>query len=294
MEIEDLEKFLVIAATENLQRAADRLDTTAGGLSKSLRRLETALDTRLFDRVGKQISVNDAGLRLQQRAAEIVAMAKQTRAEFAGLARGLECRVAAPAVLQLEWARRIQKALVRQQADARLSMTSAYEALALKMLVRGEVDLALVTDAMAAQIPGGMSVRAIGSTTMRVAAAPMHPLVSGRKERPVEVTTDRILQYPFAAPRISPFCGEERGIGSDGWREDALPRRVSVVVNDYGVLCSLVMEGQLLAYLPEHLLGEIGAVRVKVVDCPYQCTENLLFVWRGDSAGWLDSLLQDI
>ncbi|MFC6980185.1 LysR family transcriptional regulator [Microbulbifer taiwanensis] len=204
MEIDDLEKFLVIAATENLQRAADRLDTSAGGLSKSLRRLETALDTRLFDRVGKQIRVNDAGRRLQRRAAEIVAMAQQTRAEFGGLARGLECRVAAPAMLQLEWSRRIQQCLALQQPDARLSMTSAYEALALRMLVRGEVDFALVTDAVAAQIPDDMSVRSVGSTTMRVAAAPSHPLVQGRRERPVEVTTETILRYPFAAPRISP------------------------------------------------------------------------------------------
>ncbi|SDZ75399.1 LysR family transcriptional regulator [Microbulbifer marinus] len=294
MEIEDLEKFLVIAATENLQRAADRLDTTAGGLSKSLRRLETALDTRLFDRVGKQIRVNDAGRRLQRRAAEIVAMAQQTRAEFGGLARTLECRVAAPAMLQLQWARRIQQVLAQQHENARLSMTSAYESLALKMLVRGEADFALVTDAMTAQIPSGMSVRAIGSTTMRVAAAPSHPLVAGRKERPVEVTTTTILQYPFAAPTVSPFCGEERGIGSDGWREDALPRRIGAVVNDYGVLCSMVMDGELLAYLPEQLLGEIGAVRIKVVDCPYHCTENLIVVWRGGRESWLDRLVPAI
>ncbi|MFC6980184.1 hypothetical protein ACFQH7_16055 [Microbulbifer taiwanensis] len=64
------------------------------------------------------------------------------------------------------------------------------------------------------------------------------------------------------------------------------------MVNDYGVLCSLVQGGQLLAYLPEQLLNEIGAVRVKVVDCPYQCTEELIVVWRGGGESWLDSLLQ--
>ncbi|WP_066966630.1 LysR family transcriptional regulator [Microbulbifer sp. Q7] len=297
METEDLEKFLVIAATQNLQRAADRLDATPGGLSKVLSRLERSLDCRLFDRVGKKISINDSGRRLQQRAAEIVALARATRAEFGSVAQGPECRVAAPAMLQLRWAGRMQRQLAEQLGQSCLSMTSAYESVALKMLVRGEVDCALVTDAVSSQIGAGFSSRNIGTITMAVAASSAHPLVVGQADpmhRPVSVTTQTLRAYAFAAPRISPFGGDEQGIGSDGWREDKLPRRVSVVVNDYGALCNLVREAQVLAYLPLDLINEIGAVRIDVVDCPYECQRDLLAVWRGSRHGWLDQLMESL
>ncbi|WHI47958.1 LysR family transcriptional regulator [Microbulbifer sp. VAAF005] len=137
MEIEALEKFLVIAATENLQRSADRLDTSPGGLSKTLKRLEGELGTRLFDRVGKQLKINDAGRRLQSRAVEMVAIARRIRSEVGELKVNQECRIAAPTMLQLAWGTFIHRKFTTEEVGGRLSFTSAYEALALKMLSRG-------------------------------------------------------------------------------------------------------------------------------------------------------------
>ncbi|BBM02734.1 LysR family transcriptional regulator [Microbulbifer sp. GL-2] len=287
MEIEALEKFLVIATTENLQRSADRLDTTPGGLSKILRRLEEELGTRLFDRVGKQLKINDDGRRLQSHAIEIVTIARKARAEVGNFDSYAECRVAAPAMLQLTWAALFQKKLAAGYPGVRLSYTSAYESLALRMLARGEVDVALITGAVLGQVPPSMTVRSVGSTCMCVAAGPEHPLVIGDYSGK-RVPTAEVLKYPFAAPRISPFCGEERGFGSDGWPETLFSRKVQVVVNDYGVLCRLVLNGGLLAFLPETLIGEIGGVKVQVEEEKVEALEDIYIVARdGD---WLDKL----
>ncbi|GAB2897236.1 LysR substrate-binding domain-containing protein [Microbulbifer echini] len=290
MEIQDLEKFLVIAATENLQRSADRLDTTPGGLSKVLRRLESALNTRLFDRVGKQIRINDAGRRLQGRAAEITAIARQTQAEIAGSSHFPECRVAAPAVLQLIWAASIQTLLTDTHPEACLSLTSAYESLALKMLVRGEVDLALITGAVLGQVPDRISTRKLGTERMCVTAGATHPLVAGYKST-AEVSVEALQCYSFVAPRISPFCGEERGLTSDGWGEGLPLRKVQAVVNDYGALTSLVKNGKFLAFLPETLAEDIGGIRVKVTGIPPQAEEELFIAWRGNDESWLKGLV---
>ncbi|GAA5442123.1 HTH-type transcriptional regulator HdfR [Microbulbifer sp. NBRC 101763] len=290
MEIEALEKFLDIAVTENLQRSADRLDMTPGGLSKILRRLEGELGVRLFERVGKQLKINDEGRRLQSRASEIVTLARKARVEVGGLGTHLECRIAAPAMLQLTWAAHIQKQVTIYQPNIRLSFISAFESLALKMLIRGEVDMALISGVVLGQVPSSMEVHSIGSTCMCIAAGPEHPLASGGHSE-VVVTLDNILQYPFAAPRISPFCGEERGIGSDGWPEDLFSRKIHAVVNDYGVLCRLVMQAELLAFLPEALVDEMGGVKLKVEGGRVQSQEDLFIVWRGGDGSWLDKLI---
>ncbi|AWF80705.1 hypothetical protein BTJ40_07680 [Microbulbifer sp. A4B17] len=290
MEIEALEKFLVIAATENLQRSADRLDTTPGGLSKILKRLEQELGARLFDRVGKQLKINDAGRRLQSRAVEIVAIANKARAEVGGSGQYLECRIAAPAMLQLLLGVTIQKKLLIHKTGVHLSLTSAYEALALRMLARGEVDLALVTGSVLGQLSPSMEAHSLGEASMCVAAGPEHPLAKSRSlEKQVNLVD--ILQYPFAAPRISPFCGEERGIGSDGWPENVHSRKVQAVVNDYGVLCRLVMDGELLAFLPEALVREMGGIILRVESDSINSREDLYVVGVGESNYWLDLLI---
>ncbi|WP_444930409.1 LysR family transcriptional regulator [Microbulbifer sp. SSSA002] len=283
MEIEALEKFLVIAATENLQRAADRLDATPGGLSKVLKRLEEELGVRLFDRIGKQLKINDAGRRLQSRAVEMVAIARQVRTEVRGAGALLECRIAAPTMLQLAWGGFIHRELSSEYAGVRLSFTSAYETLAVKMLARGEVDLALITGAVLGQLSPAMEVRPLGSIAMCIAAGPHHPLAAKSVREGVALA--EVLRFPFAAPRISPFCGEERGIGSDGWPESDFSRQVQVVVNDYGVLCRLVMNGALLAFLPETLVREIGGVVVGVEGAVAASDEDLYVVGRGGD--WL-------
>ncbi|WP_444916607.1 LysR substrate-binding domain-containing protein [Microbulbifer sp. JMSA003] len=291
MEIEALEKFLVIAATENLQRSADRLDTSPGGLSKTLKRLEGELGTRLFDRVGKQLKINEAGRRLQSRAVEMVAIARRIRSEVGELKVNQECRIAAPTMLQLAWGTFIHRKFITEEAGGRLSFTSAYEALALKMLSRGEVDLALITGAVLGQLSSTMDARPLGSVSMCIAAGPDHSLIV---EQGVEVkaSLSNILQYPFAAPRISPFCGEERGIGSDGWPEINYPRKVQVVVNDYGVLCQLVKNNRLLAFLPEPLITEIGGVIVRVEDGDIKSSEELFVVGRKTNASWLSKFAE--
>lgn len=61
MEIQQLEYFCVIAECENLTKAAQRLHVSQPSLSRSLHALEDELGTTLFDRVGRNIVLNDAG-----------------------------------------------------------------------------------------------------------------------------------------------------------------------------------------------------------------------------------------
>lgn len=61
MEIQQLENFYVIAQCESLTKAAQKLHISQPSLSRSLHALEDELGTPLFDRVGRNIVLNDAG-----------------------------------------------------------------------------------------------------------------------------------------------------------------------------------------------------------------------------------------
>ncbi|MDO4400008.1 MAG: LysR family transcriptional regulator [Coriobacteriia bacterium] len=61
MEIQQLEQFVTIAECENLTKAAQKLHVSQPSLSRSLHALEDELGTILFDRIGRNIVLNNAG-----------------------------------------------------------------------------------------------------------------------------------------------------------------------------------------------------------------------------------------
>ena len=157
---------------------------------------------------------------------------------------------------------------------------------ALTKLKQGEVHLALVTDAMLGQLPAGINYVELGELKMQVAVGRTHPLASGANGSTVSITSDLLLPHPFATPHVSPFCGEVRGLGCDGWKDQLVPRKTGWVVNDYAVLSQLVKSGQAVAYLPDFLLREWGLVRVDVEDYGYDFSERVLLVFRTSGPDW--------
>src|SRR5262245_64710695 len=80
MELRDIEYFEEIAEQRHLGRAAERLRLTQPALSKSLQRLEQAMQVKLFDR-------NSKGLELTAEGALLLARARDLRLSLRNVAR---------------------------------------------------------------------------------------------------------------------------------------------------------------------------------------------------------------
>ena len=65
MDTANLQAFLAVADTGSFSRAAEQLHLTQPAVSKRIAMLEQQLDARLFDRVGRHVSLTEAGLALQ-------------------------------------------------------------------------------------------------------------------------------------------------------------------------------------------------------------------------------------
>ena len=70
---------MAVAETNSFSRAADRLHLTQPAISKRILTLETDLNQRLFDRIGWQLSLTEAGECLLPRARQILQQIEQTR-----------------------------------------------------------------------------------------------------------------------------------------------------------------------------------------------------------------------
>ncbi len=61
MDINNLKAFIAVADKRSFSRSAEVLHLTQPAVSKRIAALETELDTRLFDRVGRQVHLTEAG-----------------------------------------------------------------------------------------------------------------------------------------------------------------------------------------------------------------------------------------
>jgi DNA-binding transcriptional LysR family regulator len=61
MKIDHLKNFQVLAKTQNITHASSTLHLAQSALSRCLKNLEEEIDVKLFDRVGKNINLNDSG-----------------------------------------------------------------------------------------------------------------------------------------------------------------------------------------------------------------------------------------
>lgn len=114
-------------------------------------------------------------------------------------------------------------------------------------------------------------------------------------ERRLCATVAQVLQYDFACPSHSLFCGEGRGARSDGWRDDQWPRKIRYWTDDLQLLLGFVHSGAALAYLPDFALHDDELVRIDVTDAAYICQEQAALVFDGARApAWLRHLAQNV
>ncbi|MBD8003894.1 LysR family transcriptional regulator [Bacillus norwichensis] len=82
MDIKWLKTFITAAKYENLRRASEDLFLTQPALSKHIKKLESHLNTKLFDRVGKNITLTPAGYQFLSYAKEMVEKYDKGMEEF--------------------------------------------------------------------------------------------------------------------------------------------------------------------------------------------------------------------
>ena len=85
MDLGALDAFVAIADTGSFSAAGERLFLTQPAVSKRIAALEAQLGRRLFDRVGREVALTEAGLALLPRARRILAELDDSRRALGNL-----------------------------------------------------------------------------------------------------------------------------------------------------------------------------------------------------------------
>ena len=79
MDIANLNAFVSVAETGSFSTASEHLYLTQPAISKRVSALETELDIQLFDRIGRKVTLTEAGAALLSRARSILQQVEDTK-----------------------------------------------------------------------------------------------------------------------------------------------------------------------------------------------------------------------
>lgn len=85
MDIQNLTAFISVSELNSFSKAAERLFLTQPAVSKRISSLESELNTRLFDRIGKQVQLTEAGQALLPSALRILAELDESKRAIGNL-----------------------------------------------------------------------------------------------------------------------------------------------------------------------------------------------------------------
>ncbi len=186
--LRQLDIFLTLAREQSVSRAAEKLHVTQPAVSMQLRLLEEAVGVPLFEQVGRQIRLTDAGEDFRRYAGAAMAQFKElddAMAQRVGMKQGrIELAVVSTAkyfvpMLLVKFRKRFPGIEIALHVHNRDIITG--------MLARNEVDLVVMGRAPASL---ECCATAFATNPLGVVSAPEHPL-SRRRRAPLSILADQ-------------------------------------------------------------------------------------------------------
>lgn len=176
MDVNTYTAFLAVAEEASFSRAAQRLHLTQPAVSKRIAALEDDLGAALFDRIGRQVILTEAGRALLPLAQRILQDVRETRQVIANL-RG-EVSGPLPLVTSHHIGLRrlpgILRDFTRQYPDVRLDLAFMDSENACRAIEKGDFELGVVT--LPVNPPAHLRLTPIWDDPLVIAVGQEHPL----------------------------------------------------------------------------------------------------------------------
>jgi DNA-binding transcriptional LysR family regulator len=248
MDIASLHAFVTVADTGSFSLAAEQLHLTQPAISKRIAALETELNARLFDRLGRAVRLAEAGTLLLPRARHILAEVEDSRRAL----RNLSGRVAGSLILAtshhigLHRLPPVLRTFTAHYPQVRLDMRFMDSEIACAAVLRGEVELAVIT--LPPQVEAPLEALPLWPDPLTVAAARLHPLATLNSIEPRQLG-----DYPAILPSAATFT---RRIVDDRLARMGVKPPVAFATNYLETIKMMVVVGLGWSVLPRTLLDE--------------------------------------
>lgn len=272
MELRHLRYFEAVARHSHVTRAAAELHIAQPALSKQISQLEQELGVALFDRVGRNVRLTEAGEALLPHARAVMAQVEAGRAEMAeriGLRKG-RATVGTPPTVGTQLLPPVLAAFNRRYPGIELRLHEAGVQTLLDLLESGLTDMAVVTLPVEHE---QLTVVPLFSEELVVVVWQGHPLA----ERG-EVAIGELRGEPWV---LSPENYELREATLSACAAAGFTPRVALDGGETDAVVRFVAAGIGIALVPRLAVqGATGVAPLHVTD--QQLSRTLGVVWRGD------------
>jgi DNA-binding transcriptional LysR family regulator len=147
MDIQNIRAFLMVVETQSFSRAAEKLFITQPAISKRISTLEFALDCQLFDRLGKNIQLTQAGEALVPSYRRIVAELDETLRIISNLRTRVSghLRFGTSHHIGLHRLPPVLRQYTDQYPEVELDIQFMDSEQAAALILKGDIELALIT-----------------------------------------------------------------------------------------------------------------------------------------------------
>ena len=246
MDIAALKAFTTVAETGSFSLAAERLFLTQPAVSKRIAGLEAALDTRLFDRIGRTVSLTESGRALLPRAQRILVELEDSARVIANLSGKVHgtLRFGTSHHIGLRRLPPALKEFTRRHPQVRLDIRFMDSEAACHAVEQGELELGIVT--LPPRPSASLTTRTIWPDPLGIVVSPDHPLAHTEA-----VPLTDLARYPAILPAPNTYT---RQIAERAFRELGLMLDVALSTNYLETIKMLVSVGIGWSLLPLTML----------------------------------------
>ncbi|KZX60143.1 LysR family transcriptional regulator [Halioglobus sp. HI00S01] len=269
MDNQNLRAFLLVAETGSFSVAADRLHLTQPAVSKRVAILEDELGAALFDRIGRNVTLTEAGLALLPHAKAVeqeLAAAVQSVRDLSGETRG-ELKLATSHHIGLHRLPPVLSAFSTAFSQVHIDIDFMDSEQAYELIHQGKVELAVVT--LAPQGQSNVVSIPVWKDPLDFMIAKDHSLVAG-KQAP---TLTEMSQYPAILPGLNTYTGQ---IIKSLFDRHQLELKVSMATNYLETIRMLASVGLGWTILPRSM-GDASLTQLTVREVEIQRTLGLVY-----------------
>ncbi|VUD56619.1 HTH-type transcriptional regulator GltC [Thalassocella blandensis] len=261
MDIDALAAFVEVAKTHSFSAAANSLRLTQPAVSKRIAALEAHLNHTLFDRLGKQVKLTEAGESLLPNALRILQSIQDTERSIRELSGEIvgSLRVATSHHIGLHHLPPVLRNFAAQHKNVNLQFEFLDSEQAHYKIIKGECELAIIT--LAPKLEPPLTGKILWRDPLYFVCGIDHPLAQ-RQKKNVHTTLAQLSDTPAILPDLNTFTGR---LVKECFDTAGLSLRLNMATNYLETIKMMVSVGLGWSVLPDTLIDE-HMVKLNLID----------------------------
>ncbi len=262
MDTQNLKAFVAVAENQSFSAAAEQLHITQPAISKRISLLEQQVNALLFDRIGRQVSLTEAGRTLLPHAKQLLdtmRVARQSIADLSGEVRG-ELKLVTSHHIGLHRLPGVLREFSEKYPLVELDIRFMDSAEAYEAVLHADFDLGIIThvDNVHAQI----ATQTIWVDSLHFVTARQHPLT-----KLSQVSLKDISQYPALLPEKRFYTTK---LVEELFAQQGLQIKSNLATNFLETIKALISAGYAWGVLPKSMLQDETLYSLMVTQGPQQ------------------------